>query len=334
MRAAVELGVQIYEKSAAQEFSDSPRSVRANGRRISCDHIVIATHNPLTGNDSSTGATLFQTKLALYTSYVVAGRVKPGRVPDALFWDTADPYHYLRVAPGEGHDVVMLGGSDHKTGQVDDTVSCYERLEERLRSLAPGVELTHRWSGQVIETPDGLPYIGEAAPGQFVATGYSGNGMTFGTLAAMMARDVALGLKNPWQELFDVGRTKIKGGAWDYLKENKDYPYYLIRDRFAGAEGKSLRAVHRGEGKILSLHGQRVAASRSDDGTIEMLSPICTHMGCVVAWNTAERTWDCPCHGSRFHPDGRVLSGPAESPLEPVGRDGKVKARPKETVEP
>ena len=139
--------------------------------------------------------------------------------------------------------------------------------------------------------------------------------MTFGTLAAMMGRDKVLGRPNPWSELFDIGRTKVKGGAWDYLKENKDYPYYLIRDRFTGAQGTSLRALGRGKGKILEIDGERVAAFRSDGGKVTLLSPICTHLGCVVAWNDAESTWDCPCHGSRFRPGGEVISGPAESPL-------------------
>jgi Rieske Fe-S protein len=142
--------------------------------------------------------------------------------------------------------------------------------------------------------------------------------MTFGTVAAMMARDWATGRVNPWAELFDLGRTKIRGGLWDYLKENKDYPYYMIRDRFAGAEARSLRAVPRGSGKIVELEGTRVAAYRAPDGAVTLLSPICTHMGCLVAWNAAEHTWDCPCHGSRFEPDGQVRSGPAETPLEDV----------------
>ena len=160
-----------------------------------------------------------------------------------------------------------------------------------------------------------LPLIGETASRQFAATGYAGNGMTFGTLAGLMARDAALGRPNPWAELFDTGRTKVTAGAWDYLKENKDYPYYLIRDRFAGADGRSLRELGRGKGQILELKGKRVAAWRSDAGTVTLLSPICTHMGCVVDWNDAESTWDCPCHGSRFKPNGDVLAGPAESPL-------------------
>jgi len=168
-----------------------------------------------------------------------------------------------------------------------------------------------------VETSDGLPFIGETSANQFVATGFAGNGMTFGTIAGLMARDAALDRPNPWAGLFDVGRTKIKGGAWDYLKENFDYPYYLIKDRLAGPEAKSLRALRRGQGKILELDGKRVAACRHDDGRVTLLSPICTHLGCQVDWNEAERTWDCPCHGSRFTPNGDVLSGPAEAPLVP-----------------
>jgi Rieske Fe-S protein len=187
-----------------------------------------------------------------------------------------------------------------------------------VKRLLPAIEIDHHWSGQVVETNDGLPFIGETSAKQFAATGYAGNGMTFGTLAAMMARDAALGLKNPWAELFDVGRTKVKGGAWDYIKENVDYPYYMVRDRLFGSEGRSLRALRRGEGKILTFNGERVAASRNEDGEVTMLSAVCTHMGCIVAWNRAESTWDCPCHGSRFRPTGEVLAGPAESPLEAV----------------
>src|SRR5207248_4398985 len=138
-------------------------------------------------------ATLFQTKLALYSSYVVAGAVKKGSVPDALLWDTADPYHYLRIESHRDRDVVIFGGEDHKTGQVSDTDACYDRLTKTLTGLLPDVELTHRWSGQVIETPDGLPYIGDTAKNQFAGTGFSGNGMTFGTLTAMMAADRILG---------------------------------------------------------------------------------------------------------------------------------------------
>jgi glycine/D-amino acid oxidase-like deaminating enzyme/nitrite reductase/ring-hydroxylating ferredoxin subunit len=314
--AVIKHGGRIYEESEAEEFSASPRLVKSNGAKLSCDYVVLATHTPLMGTTNLVSATLLQTKLALYTTYVVAGRVPKGSIEDALMWDTGDPYHYLRIQPAGQHDLVVFGGEDHKTGQVDSTVACYERLERDLKKLVPDIHVTHRWSGQVIETPDGLPYMGETDERQFAATGFSGNGMTFGTLAGMMAADLALGRTNPWSELFHVDRKKIRGAAWDYIKENKDYPYYLVRDRFAGAESRSLRAVKRGRGAILERHGKTIAAYRDDTGGVTELSAVCTHMGCFVEWNDAERTWDCPCHGSRFEPDGSVISGPAEKSLE------------------
>lgn len=286
-RAISDRGGMIFEGTQADAFSDAPLAVTANDHTIVCDDIVLATHTPLMGNTNLTSAALFQTKLFLYTSYVVAGDVPKGRVPDGLFWDTAAPYHYLRLERFRDRDVVIFGGEDHKTGQAVDTNACFERLERTLTSMVGDVTITHRWSGQVIETPDGLPYIGDTAAHQFAGTGYSGNGMTFGTLAAMMAADRIAGQINPWTDLYDPGRKKIKGGAWNYLKENADYPYYMIRDRFAPK-------------------------------TAGTLSKVCTHMGCLVEWNDAEKTWDCPCHGSRFKPDGKVIAGPAESPLEQI----------------
>jgi glycine/D-amino acid oxidase-like deaminating enzyme/nitrite reductase/ring-hydroxylating ferredoxin subunit len=317
-KAIVGLGGRICEHSEAEEFCDGPRRVTANGHSVRCTDVVIATHTPLVGFSGMAAAALFQTKLALYSSYVIAGRVPRGVVPDALWWDTADPYQFLRVEPHRDYDVVILGGEDHKTGQQDDTSACYRRLEDRLRTTVPTVELTHRWSGQVIETPDGLPYIGQSADHQYSATGFAGNGLTFGTLAGMMMSDAILGRSNPWSELFDPGRKALTRGLWDYVKENIDYPYYLIRDRFAGPEARSLRAVKRGQGKIVERDGAKVAAFRDATGKVTLRSAICTHMGCTVGWNPAERTWDCPCHGSRFTPAGNVLSGPAEAPLSPA----------------
>jgi glycine/D-amino acid oxidase-like deaminating enzyme/nitrite reductase/ring-hydroxylating ferredoxin subunit len=314
-------GSFVFAHTACAEVTDEPLAVKVDARSrqfsIGAGYVVIATHTPLMGKTDIARATLLQTKLYLYTSYVVAGRLPKGTCPEALFWDTADPYHYVRVDPHTDHDLVIFGGEDHKTGQADSE-ACYRRLEEKAAQTFPSLELTHRWSGQVIETNDGLPFIGETSANQFAGTGFSGNGMTFGTLAAMMARDAAIGLKNPWQALFDVGRTKIKGGAWDYVKENVDYPYYMIRDRLTRADGTSLKALRRGEGRILTLDGRKVAASRNEHGRVTLLSPVCTHMGCLVAWNSAEGTWDCPCHGSRFKSNGEVLSGPAETPLKPI----------------
>jgi nitrite reductase/ring-hydroxylating ferredoxin subunit len=238
-------------------------------------------------------------------------------VPDALLWDTAIPYHYCRIQPATSHDVMIFGGEDHKTGQASHTAACLKRLEDTAASLVPGIDITHRWSGQVIETLDGLPYIGEVAPGQFGATGFAGNGLTFGTVSAMMAFDWIESKTNEWGSLFDPGRRVTPSGAWIYLKENADYPIYRVRD-WLHEGAPSLDSVPRGEGLIVDYQGTKTAASRDDDGALALVSATCTHMGCVVAWNDTERTWDCPCHGSRFDTNGRVLAGPATEPLSQI----------------
>jgi Rieske Fe-S protein len=307
-------GGVVFEHSEVTEIKTGPMRVCARGHELKADDVVVATHNPATGAAGWVGATLLQTKLSLYTSYVVAAHDESRAVPDALFWDTNTAYRYIRKATRHDHDVIIFGGEDHKTGQADDTRACERRLSKALLTALPAAKITHQWSGQVIETHDGLPLIGYTADHQFAATGFAGNGLTFGTLAAMMARDAILGLASPWRSLFDIHRTTIRG-LWNYLKENKDYPYYLIRDRFAGAEGRSLRTVPRGQGQVIERDGKKLAVYRHPDGSVAERSAVCTHLGCLVRWNSSEGSWDCPCHGSRFDRDGAVLAGPAETPL-------------------
>jgi glycine/D-amino acid oxidase-like deaminating enzyme/nitrite reductase/ring-hydroxylating ferredoxin subunit len=308
----------VFEQSDATEFDAEKRRAKVNGHWVSYGLLVLATHNPLMGETGIVNSTVFQTKLALYTSYVLGAQVAKDSIAEASFWDTNDPYVYLRVDSRNDSDYVIFGGEDHKTGQVTETDNCYRHLENSLRKILPEARVDHRWSGQVIETSDGLPYIGETNAGQFIGTGFSGNGMTFGTLAAMMARDWATERKNPWTDLFAPERKKLKGSAWDYLKENKDYPYYMVRGRLESPEGDSIDAVKPGEGKILKVNGKRIAVCRDTKGNLNKRSAVCTHMGCIVRWNSAEATWDCPCHGSRFKPDGSNISGPAETPLGKV----------------
>ena len=309
-------GSFVFEHSEVEEILDDPHRVRANGHTVHCDFVVIATDVPLQGKTGTLPAMLFQSKLIPFTSYAISAQVPPGAVPDALFWDTSDPYFFLRCQRYKDHDHVVFGGFDHKTGQIDDPQDRFRQLESILLRRIPLAKIGHRWSGQIIESIDGLPYIGETSPRQFVATGYSGNGLTFGTVAGMMACDAALGRKNPWQDLFAVERKKL-GALWDYLAENIDYPYYMLRDRLARAEQQAPEDLKPGEGKLLQVDGRRVAAYRDPQGRLRQLNPLCTHMGCLVRWNPAESTWDCPCHGSRFQPSGEVLAGPAEKPLEP-----------------
>lgn len=309
-------GSHVFESTEIDDVQADPLAVTAGPFKITCDYLVVATHTPLTGKAGMLGAMLFQTKLALYSTYALGAKIPSGLLPEASFWDTSHPYYYLRVDHRRGSDYAIFGGEDHKTGQGEGADAAFRRLEQRFRQIVPDAQVDHHWSGQVIETNDGLPFIGEVVDRQFAATGFAGNGMTFGTLAGLMAVDAALGRRNPWRDLFAPSRKKLLGGAWDYLKENKDYPYYLVRDWLARADTDSLAAVPRQQGRIVNLDGRKVAAYRDAAGQLSLCSPVCTHLKCIVAWNDAEQTWDCPCHGSRFRPTGEVISGPAEEPLE------------------
>jgi glycine/D-amino acid oxidase-like deaminating enzyme/nitrite reductase/ring-hydroxylating ferredoxin subunit len=308
-------GSYIFENTEAHEIEDNPLTVHAGKFKIRCQYLIIATHTPLLGKTNLVKGTLFQSKLMLYTSYVLGAKIPRGQLPEALFWDTSDPYYYLRVDAKENFDYAIFGGEDSKTGQEENPNLNFAKLEAKLKRFLPEAQIDNRWLGQVIETNDGLPFIGENAGKQFIATGFCGNGFTLGTLSAAMARDRFLGRKNPWFDLFDVNRKKFHGGTWSYIAENSDYPFYLLRDQFAKAEGESLNELKPGEGKILKLDGKKIAAYRDESGKVFLRSPVCTHLGCIVRWNNADKTWDCPCHGSRFYPDGKVYSGPAESPL-------------------
>jgi len=309
-------GSYVFEKTEVEEIKNEPLRLKCGERTIHCGKVVVATHVPLMGIAGLMSASFLQTKLSLYSTYAIGAKLPPETLPEALLWDVSDPYYYLRVDRRDDHQFVVFGGEDHKTGQVTATGDQYRKLEQLLRSIVPTAETTHRWSGQVIETSDGMPYIGEFANDQFIATGFSGNGMTLGTLAAMMIRDAVLGRQNPWRELFDPHRAGLRGGAWDYLKENADYPYYMIRDRIRGADVSSVDDVQPGEGKIVRIEGHPLAVSRDEHGELTAVSASCTHLGCLVHWNDAEKTWDCPCHGSRFNCDGSIIAGPAETPLE------------------
>ncbi len=309
-------GSYIFENSEVREFRDDPMQVHANGASVTCRYIIIGTHVPLLGNNGLLSGAAFQSKLTGYSSYAIGAWIPKGIASPACFWDTHNSYDYVRIDPQPDRDYVIYGGEDHKTGQVESTEQCYARIQQRLLSLLPQARLDHKWSGQVIESNDGLPFIGEIVPGQFVATGFGGNGITFSTVASMMACDAVVGKKNPWTDLFDVHRKKMLGGTWDYLKENKDYPYYLLKDRLKSAPDADPSGLKIGEGRIVKLNGKKAACYRDECGNVHAVSAVCTHMGCLVHFNSAEKTWDCPCHGSRFTPDGKVAAGPAEEPLQ------------------
>jgi glycine/D-amino acid oxidase-like deaminating enzyme/nitrite reductase/ring-hydroxylating ferredoxin subunit len=305
-------GCHLFEDTQALEVKDGePCRVVTDRGTITARDVLLATHAPL---DNKT----IQTKVAQYRSYVLGCRVK-GPAPAGLFWDDEDPYHYIRRQPTSRGDVVIIGGEDHKVGQEKDTEGRYEALLAYARERFEVRTVDYRWSAQTLEPVDGLPYIGHdtGAGHVYVATGFSGTGMTFGTVSALVLADAVRGRPNPWAELYDAGRLKPATSAGTFLKENVDFPTYLVGDRLKRPKGSSLSDVPRGGGRVFVVDGERIAVSRDDKGKPCAVSAVCTHMGCIVHWNDAERSWDCPCHGSRFDAAGQVLDGPASRNLEP-----------------
>jgi glycine/D-amino acid oxidase-like deaminating enzyme/nitrite reductase/ring-hydroxylating ferredoxin subunit len=313
-------GSVVREMCEVGDVIQDPLAVNVNGETIACKDILIATHVPIVGMRNLVDATLFQTKLYPYSSYVLGARLADNSLAPGLYFDTTDPYYFLRVHEDAQGRYAIFGGEDHKTGQETDTEGCFTRRIAAFNRLVPGASIERRWSGQVVETDDMLPFIGQVAEHQYIATGYAGNGLTFGTLAGMMFYDAVMGNANPWRELLDPNRKPSTVEALRRLvSENVDYPLYFIADRLRQSDGSGVENVPRGGGKVVNVDGQRVAVHRKDNGDVVKVSAVCTHMGCIVRWNGAERTWDCPCHGSRFTPDGLVLGGPAEAPLEKIG---------------
>jgi Rieske Fe-S protein len=316
-------GSVVREAAEVGGALQDPRAVIVNGETVACTDIVIATHVPLMGNSGLLAATLLQTKLYPYSTYVLGARLTGGAIPIGLYWDIADPYEYLRIHEGENGLYAIFGGEDHKTGHESNTERRFQALVASFHSLIPSAHIDRNWTGQVIETDDGLPFIGQTAEHQFVATGFAGNGLTFGSVSAMMIRDAIVGNANPCRELFDPHRKASSAGALGRIvEENADYPIYMVTDRVRRVFDRAdVDSIGRGEGKVLSMGGKRVACSRSDDGQLIQVSAVCTHMGCLVRWNRADSTWDCPCHGSRFTSEGLVMGGPAEAPLERFDND-------------
>lgn len=310
-------GSFVFEYAEVSEVIQDPLAVVVNAETVACSDVILATHVPIVGATKLLSATLFQTKLYPHSSYVLGARLSDASLAPGLYSDTSDPYYYLRVHDDAEGRYAIFGGEDHKTGQEPDTEARFTRLQGTLLALLPNARVERRWSGQVIETSDGLPFIGETAPHQFAATGYAGNGLTFGTLGGIMMHDAVMQRPNPWSEMFDPHRKASSAGALATLvREAADFPLYYVADRLRRDDALGVASIAPGEGKVLTISGKRVAAHRTDAGELVKVSAVCTHMGCLVRWNTAERTWDCPCHGSRFTPDGLVLGGPAEAALE------------------
>lgn len=293
------------------------------GPVITAGAVIVATNEPLT-------RLALHTKLAPYRTYAIAAAVPRDSVPRALYWDTSDPYHYVRLAPGESdhEELLIVGGEDHKTGQGGEASSAFVALEGWAARRFPLTRVTHRWSGQVLETLDGLAYIGRLAEHEecFVVTGDSGMGMTHGTIAGMVLTDSVQGRRNRWAHIYAPDRKPL-ASAMTFARENLNVArQYLDWARVWNLP--YLDALPANSGTVVYRGLDRIAVYRDEAGRFHRCSAVCPHLGCIVAWNAVEHTWDCPCHGSRFEALGGLINGPATRGLESLDHPAIVTAAP------
>ncbi|WP_092191606.1 FAD-dependent oxidoreductase [Desulfomicrobium norvegicum] len=309
-------GGRIFTGTHAGKIEDGARIETDSGFAVTADAIVMATNTPV--NDIVT----IHTKQYSYTTYVIAARIPRGSVTRALYWDTDDPYHYIRVQSvsaqdGDDYDLLIVGGEDHKSGQADDGDQRYENLEGWARERFPMIEnIEMRWSGQVMEPVDGLAFIGRNPGDQnvYIITGDSGMGMTHGTIGGILVTELIVGDPCPWESLYDPSRITLRTSL-QYARENINVAVQYFEGYLSGGDVDSPEEIAPGEGAIVRRGIAKVAVYRDEEGTLHERSAVCPHLGGIVSWNTSEKTWDCPCHGSQFDSYGRVITGPANSDL-------------------
>jgi glycine/D-amino acid oxidase-like deaminating enzyme/nitrite reductase/ring-hydroxylating ferredoxin subunit len=311
-------GRRVMDVQGSDPDKKKPARITLQGLRktVAANHVVVATNTPAPINDWFG----IYTKQSSYRSYVIGAPIPHKSVEDALYWDTADPYHYVRLdhRPGSAEDILLIGGEDHKTGQFPEHGAPFMKLAEWARNYFPAMgEVQYRWSGQVQEPADGLAFIGRAVTDKaevFVVTGDSGMGLTHGTIAGLLITDQIAGRPNPWEKLYDPARKIVNS---EFVKENAN-TVAQYKDLLTPGEVKSVDEIPVAHGAIVREGLTKLAVYRDGDGKVHKCSAICTHLQCVVKWNHIEHSWDCPCHGSRFDAMGKVLMGPAIEDLARV----------------
>ncbi|MBC7658791.1 MAG: FAD-dependent oxidoreductase [Chitinophagaceae bacterium] len=321
-RSLKRLGVKIYTQCEATDIvGKTPLVVSLkNGYKITAQNVVVATNTPF--NDRFA----LHTKQAPYRTYIVSFEIARDAIPKGLYWDTEDAYHYVRTQDlNANQSLLIVGGEDHKVGQDDDPEKRWAKLEEWTRKNIPVAgAVVKRWSGQVNEPVDGLAFIGRN-PGDehvFVVTGDSGHGLTHGTIAGLIISDLIIGNPNPWESLYSPSRINMHlGSVGEFFKENLNVALQY-KDYFSPGDVASLSDVPMGEGAIVRHGLRKIAAYRDHNNKLHCNSAVCPHLGGLVHWNRAEKTWDCPCHGSRFAIEGQVINGPSKCGLKPAFKEG------------
>jgi glycine/D-amino acid oxidase-like deaminating enzyme/nitrite reductase/ring-hydroxylating ferredoxin subunit len=310
----VKLGGVVIENSFVDKtiLENNLHLAEFEGQSVKATNLVWATHVP-------PGITPFSFRCAAYRSYVLGVKLKNDAYPIGLCYDMQEPYHYFRTHEIKGQKYLIVGGEDHKTGH-DDPEKAFEKLEAYVNKYYRVESIPYRWSSQYYVPVDGLPYIG-GYPGSdhvYVATGFNGNGMVFGTLSAKIISDQILGIDNKYQQLYNPSRIKPIAGFSEFIKENADVAWHFIADKFTAEDLDSLNSLEPEHGVITTLKGEKVAVYKDSKGNVTALNPVCSHAGCNVSFNEAEKSWDCPCHGGRFDTHGKVITGPPRQNLKQV----------------
>lgn len=314
-RAILKQGARIFAHSHASRFESENGVVVGTraGFQVRAQHLAVTTNTPV--NDWIA----IHTKNYPYRSYVLGALIEKGLVPAGLYWDMEDPYHYIRIEEHDSNDVLVVGGEDHKVGQKSDPQECLQRLERWTRTRFPIKAIAYSWSGQIWEPLDGLAFIGRNVGNEknvYIVTGDSGNGLTHGTLGGLLITDLVMGRENPWEKLYDPSRRPLSGAS-TFLSENANvFAQYV--DWVVPKSARSPDSLERGQGGIFQKGLAKVAVFRDEDGTLHEMSAVCPHLGGIVQWNPLEKTFDCPCHGSRYSCTGRVINGPSAADLKPL----------------
>lgn len=306
-------GSHVFENTRVQAVDgENPCVVKTeNGYTVTARDVIIATNAPILDQG------LFFAKAYPKRSYLIGAWIDPAKDPGGMFIGTGETYHSIRTTPHEGRTLLLIGGGGHKVGAVSNTEERYDRLAEYAYAHFGVEEIAYRWSSQDMVSFDRLPYIGKLTPFSnhiHVATGFSLWGMSKSTLSAMILSDLILGKENPWADLYDATRP-TPFVSQQSIKQNLDVGRHWLGDRLKGLM-ESPDKVKPGEGKVVTEDGKKIAAYREEDGTLHKVSAVCSHLGCIVTWNDAEKSWDCPCHGARYSCEGTVLHGPAVKDLD------------------
>lgn len=310
-------GSAIYERTRVTGVDEgTPCRVTTDHGVVVADHVVIATHYPILDR-----ALLFS-RLEPHRDVVVAGPIDAGQAPIGMYISTEQVLHSVRSAPyDDGRRLLVVTGEQWKPGHESDVTGRYAALAAWAREHLGLTEVTHRWSTQDNTSTDRVPYIGPlhiGAHNTYVATGFGGWGMSNGTMSGLLLADLITGVDNPWAPLYDPRRIKPLTEARSFVSANLDVARRFVGDRLKPSYVDSVDDIAAGEGAVLRIHGEKTACYRDDAGALHAVSAVCTHLGCIVSFNDAEKSWDCPCHGSRFAPDGAILQGPANKPLSRV----------------